>query len=40
MILSALQDLSCAECREILGLRCDSAPENHLLKRYEECLQS
>ncbi|KAA8564657.1 hypothetical protein EYC84_011564 [Monilinia fructicola] len=30
---SALQDLSCAECREILGLRCDSAPENHLLKR-------
>ncbi|RAL66395.1 hypothetical protein DID88_006086 [Monilinia fructigena] len=30
---SALQDLSCTECRQILGLRCDSAPEGHLLKR-------
>ncbi|QSZ32913.1 hypothetical protein DSL72_002494 [Monilinia vaccinii-corymbosi] len=30
---SALQDLSCAECREVLGMRCDNAPEGHLLKR-------
>ncbi|KAB8292137.1 hypothetical protein EYC80_007880 [Monilinia laxa] len=30
---SALQDLSCTECRQILGLRCDNAPEGHLLKR-------
>ncbi|KAI9650984.1 hypothetical protein NHQ30_001021 [Ciborinia camelliae] len=30
---SSLQDLACAECSEVFGLRCDSAPEGHLLKR-------
>ncbi|KAJ8061560.1 hypothetical protein OCU04_009372 [Sclerotinia nivalis] len=29
---SSLQDLACSDCHEVLGLRCDSAPEGHLLK--------
>ncbi|CAD6451652.1 e9a5ca29-f969-45f1-b345-d857e3ab81aa [Sclerotinia trifoliorum] len=29
---SSLQDLACSDCHEVLGLRCASAPEGHLLK--------
>lgn len=29
---SVLQDLACRSCKTVLGLRCDSAPENHLLR--------
>ncbi|KAF7854720.1 hypothetical protein EAF04_010289 [Stromatinia cepivora] len=29
---SSLQDLACSDCHEVFGLRCDSAPEGHLLK--------
>ncbi|TGO32818.1 hypothetical protein BHYA_0287g00120 [Botrytis hyacinthi] len=30
---SSLQDLACANCREVFGLLCDNAPEGHLLKK-------
>ncbi|TEY75930.1 hypothetical protein BOTCAL_0062g00030 [Botryotinia calthae] len=32
---SSLQDLACANCREVFGLLCDNAPEGHLLQKYE-----
>lgn len=31
--LSFLQDMACTGCQAVLGLRCDNAPERHLLKR-------
>jgi len=30
---SLLQDLACAVCQHVLGLRCDSAPDGHLLQQ-------
>ncbi|KAF7934136.1 uncharacterized protein EAE97_008496 [Botrytis byssoidea] len=30
---SSLQDLACANCREVFGLLCDNAPEGHLFKK-------
>ncbi|KAK8903151.1 hypothetical protein QC760_008633 [Botrytis cinerea] len=30
---SSLQDLACANCRQVFGLLCDDAPEGHLLKK-------
>lgn len=30
---SLLQDLACAVCQHVLGLRCDSAPDSHLLQQ-------
>ena len=32
-LLSLLQDLACAACQHVLGLRCDSAPDGHLLRK-------
>lgn len=33
--ISYLQDIACKACGAVLGLRCDSAPEGHLLKRFD-----
>ncbi|KHJ34231.1 hypothetical protein EV44_g2998 [Erysiphe necator] len=36
---SLLRDVVCAKCRVVLGLRCDSAPDNHILKQNQLILR-
>jgi hypothetical protein len=31
---SLLQDLACAGCQHVLGLRCESAPDGHILQQW------
>jgi hypothetical protein len=33
ILCSLLQDLACRKCQSVLGLRCDSAPNGHLLQQ-------
>ncbi|KAL2070915.1 hypothetical protein VTL71DRAFT_13941 [Oculimacula yallundae] len=36
---SLLQDIACVSCQNVVGLRCDSAPEGHLLKENQLILR-
>lgn len=40
IIYSVLQDLACKKCSTVVGLRCDDAPDGHLLKKYEPITRS
>ena len=36
---SVLQDLACKKCETVLGLRCDNAPEGHMLRKHQLLLR-